>query len=156
MKFNTEDYRAAAHERFNAAVQASSSGEYVIAHYLAGVAVECMLRAYRYRIDKEFDARHHLYDLAKASRFLDLIPEGGGELRGVFSELNLRWHNDHRYCSDKKLRAYLVGLGMAKLDRYKVSASPGSTVRGDLLKMNAVKMIELAKLILGLGETKWS
>jgi hypothetical protein len=155
MPINAEEYRLAAHERYRAAVNAGLAGDNVAAHYLAGVAVECMLRAYRCRLSRRFSSRHQLYDLATESRFLDLIPRRKLELRGVFDEINLRWRNDHRYYPAKKLRNYLHDAGMTRLGRYKPGAGETSTVRGDVLKLNLRRMIELARDVLAVGEERW-
>jgi hypothetical protein len=45
----------------------------VLSHYVAGLSVECMLHAYKFRTDPHQDQRHDLMLLAKDSRFLDLF-----------------------------------------------------------------------------------
>lgn len=155
MPVNAEEYRGAAYERYEAAVSAFSGKQYSMAHYLAGIAVECMLRAYQNRRDKQFSSKHNLYNLARESRFLDLLPPERADLRGIFEEMSLRWHNDHRYYPERKLRSYLHDTGFSMLAHYRVGAGERSTIRGDLLKQNASRMIDLASLIVELGERKW-
>ena len=75
MNLTADDYRWAALDRIRAAEVLHAAGKYGSAIYLAGVAVESMLRAYRVRVDPEFDARHDLRQLLTASGLENYVPE---------------------------------------------------------------------------------
>ena len=80
MTFGASDYKIAAEEHVSAARELYVRQRYVLAHYVAGLAVECMLRAYRGRIDPVFYGRHDLYLLEDGNL---LSPETvAGELIG--------------------------------------------------------------------------
>lgn len=83
MTFGADSYKAAAHEHVNAARELYNRQRYALAHYVAGLAVECMLRAYRCRIDSVFDSRHDLHDLARKSGFLDIVPGESDQARKI-------------------------------------------------------------------------
>ncbi len=109
-----EIYRDAAQEHKTLAVELHEAGRYVMAHYVAGLAVECILRAYRYRFDPAFDARHDLKALYAASRFGNTVPPEDEEgISEVFAEVVRRWSNSHRFRSERALHDYLrqAGLG---------------------------------------------
>lgn len=155
MSVNAEDYRLAAGERYNAAVNALKVGDYATAHYLAGVAVECMLRAYLRRKTPVFESKHELGDLARKSGFLSLVPQSKLGPTGVFNEMNLRWRSNHRYYTDKKLRKHLYDSGMTLLRWYDPTARQGALINDDVLKPNARRMIDLASNVLAWGDKQW-
>ena len=66
-------YLEAAQEHKTLAFELHEARRYVMAHYVAGLAVECILRAYRYRFDPVFDSRHDLQALYSASRFGNIV-----------------------------------------------------------------------------------
>ena len=79
---------------------------YSAAIYLAGISVECLLRAFITCRTCEFDARHDLHELFKQAAPEDLIPrkrrrEAGAWLGTVWA----RWKNNYRYVSDDRLRS---------------------------------------------------
>ncbi len=101
-------YWEAAQEHKTLAVELHEARRYVMAHYVAGLAVECLLRAYRYRFDPAFDARHDLKALYAASRFGNVVPPEDEESIGeAFTEVVRRWSTNHRYRSEQALRDYL-------------------------------------------------
>jgi hypothetical protein len=75
VRFDAEIYRAAALEHILVAEELHERRHDVLSYYAAGLAVKCMLRAYRYRVDRQFEERHDLYELAKAGRFFELVPD---------------------------------------------------------------------------------
>ena len=48
---------------------------FALSMYTAGLAVECLLRAFRWKKDKSFEGRHDLEDLLKASGLLRIGEE---------------------------------------------------------------------------------
>ena len=144
MEIGASEYRYAAIENLDSALVAHSSGLYVSSHYLAGLSVECMLRAYRWRVDGQWDGRHFLPRLLRESGLLKEVPEDALlTFIDRFAELSRCWSNEHRYTSDGKL--------MKRLNS--IQASWG--VKGDKLKENSRIMTEAANFIVGIGRKKW-
>jgi len=118
---------------------------YFLAHYFAGVAVECLLRAYLLRVSPEFDSRHDLYQLARSARFFNLIPNAlQREYGAKFTILNLRWRSHHRYATEKQWRDYLSEL---KAD---------FSLKGDRAKNNSRTLLNVALDIVNLGDRQWN
>jgi HEPN domain-containing protein len=144
MSFNAQDYLDAARERLAEAKHLYYSRRYGLSHYAAGLAVECLLRAYRFRRDPEFDSRHDLYVLIDASGMAGVIPKGQVFEAGVtLTAIARRWTNNHRFRSERALRRWLKRAG---LDR---------GMKGDYLKENARRIIEAAEAFVELGIRSW-
>ncbi len=145
VEFTAESYHDAALQHLRFAGTSHSAGAYFYAHYFSGLAVECILRAYRLKISKAFDARHDLYELAKSAEFFDLVsPELQVEYGAKFITLNLRWRSNQRYMSEEQLKKYLRGL-RADFDK-----------KGERFKNNSSTVYQLAYNIVNLGDRKWT
>lgn len=143
--FTADVYRAAAEEHVTAARELHEVGQYVLSHYVAGLAVECLFRAYRFRFDPEFDARHDLYALYRAARFDVFIPERmKPEMSAPLSEMFTRWRNDYRFRSAASLRAH---LRKAEMNR---------SIKGDFVKESSRRIVEAAFRIVNLGVSLWN
>lgn len=158
MDFTSEHYYRASLERMRQAQELyRTEASYALTMYVAGVAVECMLRAYRLKKTTEFESRHDVVLLFKECGLLSLDPD---KLRrkGLSEEetrVNLRtmehairvvfalWHNNYRYASEARLLAHLKRL---KLYR---------GVRGDVLKANAIELLKAAQLFVDTGTQLW-
>ncbi|HET6381847.1 MAG TPA: HEPN domain-containing protein [Armatimonadota bacterium] len=144
MRMTAEHYFSAALEHLTSARWLHDHDRFAYAHYFAGIAVECILRAYLRRVSVSFDPRHDLRELAKASRFYDHIPaELHIEYGEVFEQLNVRWRCEQRYWPERELWRYLNNTG---IDR---------GLKGDRHKNYSRSLIELAYRIVQLGEKKW-
>src|ERR1035438_940747 len=98
MAHTAETYREAAGEMASLARDLHSREQYAVAHYLAGLAVECVLRAYRVRRDPQFDSRHDIIELVKEAKFYDFVPdESQAKVTEAVHTVARRWSNDHRY-----------------------------------------------------------
>ena len=89
--------------------------------YCSGLAVECLLRAFRWKVDQTFEGRHELKELLKASRLLSIdedhlqrknvsqesIRGAGLRLRVAMSEVVILWHNNLRFASEARLKRFL-------------------------------------------------
>jgi hypothetical protein len=156
-----EHYYQAAQERMNQAwiLYGHEEGEsYALAMYVGGLAVECMLRAFKARSDRVFDERYQLLDLFKASGMLDVDPdplrsaglsdtEADGYTRGLRSAVNNVWllrKNELRYASEERMRAELKSN---RLDR---------KIRGDYLKANTLKLLDSAQTLIDKGAFQWT
>lgn len=104
MNLTADDHYWAALDRIRAAELLHSDAKYGSAIYLAGVAVECILRAYRVRFDPEFDSRHDLPALLTASGLQNYVPEKRrAEVAAALGDVWARWRNDYRYASDDRV-----------------------------------------------------
>ncbi len=145
MDFTAESYHSAALEHLQRAQEFHAEGRYFLAHYFAGVSVECLLRAYLLRVSPEFDSRHDLYQLARSSGFFNLIPYHlQQEYNAKFAVLNLRWRSSHRYATEEQWRDYLSGL---KAD---------FSLKGERIKNNSRTVLNIAYDIVSLGDKKWN
>ena len=91
-----QSYRDAALEHLGRADELFRQEQYFLSHFVAGLAVECHLRAYLRRKTQEFNSRHDLGALAKESGFYDVVPAKRVEsISASFSLLNARWRSNH-------------------------------------------------------------
>jgi len=131
-------------ERLGAADALFYAGHYGECIYVAGLAVECTLRAHLVRRDPEFDSRHDLRDLLKASGLSDLVPESQRRrLTICLAEIWARWRNSYRFLPAAELKADLHRRGL--LHRLK----------GDPLKANARRLLDCSRDIVGMGYYLW-
>ena len=96
MDFDAEHYYQAAEERIRQARQNYDQGKsYALAMYCGGLAVECLLRAFRWLEDRSFEGRHEMGKLLKESHFLTLH-ETQMRDKGVSDEYTIEV-SDRRY-----------------------------------------------------------
>jgi hypothetical protein len=144
LAFNAEQYRAASLEHLKLAGQLLDEERYLLSHYLSGLSVECMLRAYRFRIDQEFDGRHNLEILFRESGYEKNMPKAMRERVSVaLNVVQLRWKNDYRFRCTEDLTRYL----------YQIKAHRG--LIGDLLLESNKLLYEAANVIVEFGDKKW-
>ncbi|MDZ7361615.1 MAG: HEPN domain-containing protein [candidate division KSB1 bacterium] len=144
MRIEAADYFAAAKDRLNKANLLYEKARYSLAPYIAGVAVESLLRAYIFRLEPKLEAAHNLKLLWNASKLSALAtPDESLQIDAAISDLFARWRNDLRYTSNDRLRRRLK---RSKFDR---------GIRGDFLKENCRLAIETATTILKVGVAKW-
>jgi len=119
-------------------------GSYFLAHYLAGLAVECYLRAWLRRVTDEFDPRHDLERLARAAKFYDIVPAARIDAFSAdFGLLNERWRSSHRYFSERQLLDYMTDI-KAEFNK-----------KGDRWRNLCRTALEMAHRIIEQGEAKW-
>jgi hypothetical protein len=158
MQFRAEQYYQASLERMTQARKVYHDGNaFALAMYCGGLAVESLLRAFRWTHDPTFEGRHDLSDLLKASRLFkfdddymqrrgrsdDQINESRRKLRGAMNEVIALWHNNLRFASEASATAYLRQIGRVQ------------GVKGDPLKKNALDLIEAAQSVVNRGTTIW-
>ncbi len=73
MRFRPEHYLEAAQEQVVSARRLHKQRRYPAAIYLAGVAVECLLLAYKTRENPVFESRHDLRNLLRESGMFSFI-----------------------------------------------------------------------------------
>ncbi|MCI0378151.1 MAG: hypothetical protein L0215_11130 [Gemmataceae bacterium] len=159
MDFREKDYFEAATERMSQARLLYHQGQcYALAMYCAGLAVECMLRAYRWREHATFEGRHVLLKLLKDSGLLGVYDmatrdQGLGEhevlrqsasLQAAVGDVAVLWHNNLRFASERRLKAFLVSI---KRHQGK---------KGDPCKANALDLVNAAQKIIDRGVLLWT
>jgi hypothetical protein len=101
VKLSGDDYISGASERVGAASTMYTEYRFVDAIYLAGVAVECVLRAFASEETDEFDARHDLSRLVKAATIERFVGEKQRQtISAALGEVWARWKNNYRYVAD--------------------------------------------------------
>lgn len=144
MKFTAEAYHEASLEHVDSARELLNQKRFALANYTAGVAVECIFRAYSLRLSGSFDYRHDLKLWYDAAKFDNIVPS---DLREAISlsegVIYTHWSNSQRYCSVKFLGAYFK---LAGLDR---------GIRVDFIKELTRQTVEAAFEIVTLGDRQW-
>ncbi|MFI5458869.1 MAG: hypothetical protein ACHRXM_25860 [Isosphaerales bacterium] len=159
MKFTGEEYYRASIERMRQAREIHDSGAgYALAMYTGGLAVECILRAFRWNKDRSFEGRHDLKDLLKASDLLRINEEpsrkrGVAEnerrqssiaLHAAMNEVVVLWNNNLRFAPEASLRAFVNSIGRFQ------------GVKGNALKKNSADLLNAAQMIVDRGGTLWT
>jgi hypothetical protein len=157
---SAEDYFQAGLQRMSQAwnlYNEVEGGSYALAMYVSGVAVECLLRAFKRRRDTTFDEKHDLRRLFKASGMLEFLPEtlvirGMSEeqadiaFRQLHADLNdvyELWSNDYRYASETRLRSHLK------------SREPTRGIKGDILKARTLALLTASQRFMDKGVLQW-
>jgi hypothetical protein len=158
MKFTGEEYYRAATERMRQARAIQNSGtSYALAMYASGLAVECLLRAFRWHNDRSFEGRHDLEDLLKSSELLNINEDRSRHkdssedekrrssmaLRASMSEVVALWHNNLRFAPETTLRAFLRTKGRIH------------GVKGNPLKKNSADLLNAAQMVVDRGVVLW-
>jgi hypothetical protein len=131
---------------------------YALAMYCGGLAVECLLRAFRWKKDDSFEGRHDLDDLLKASALLaineehmstkgmaeDVIFDYTKRLRAAMNDVVALWHNNLRFASEASLKAFLNRANRLR------------GIKGDPLKKNAADFLNAAQTIVDRGVALWT
>lgn len=158
MQFRGKEYYRAGAERMRQARRLFKAGDsYALAMYCGGLAVECILRAFRWDKDKSFEGRHDLQDLLKASDLLHIneeemrrnrvpeseIAEYAQDLREAINMVVLLWHNNLRFASEDSLKAFLNRINRLQ------------GIRGNGLKKNAADLLNAAQTVVDRGVTLW-
>ena len=145
VKLSANEYRLAAMERIRAAQHLFSADMYTECVYFVGVATECMLRAYRALSDPEFDSRHDLLELLRASNLENFVPQKRrAEVAAALGEVWVRWKNDYRYAPTGRLSQALRKSGLF------------DGVRGNQLRANARTALDNGLELVGIGDARWA
>jgi len=144
-RVRAEDYRRAAGERVTEAGELRRAQRYTLAMYVAGVAAECMLRAY-HRADAAFDERHDVIELLKECNLDRLGEVAMTRLRAPVQTVHLLWSNSLRYFDERRIRAYLKSM---RQDRR------GLQRGADFLKVRAKELEDACLEIVTVGEDRW-
>ena len=117
--------------------------------YCAGVAIECMFRAYILLHSKEFDSKHSLKKLYSKSRLIErLNNKEKDELMKMLLVADRIWHNDLRYYSENRYKR-LKGHEIAKLPR------PPKDI-AKYIQNKESDIFAASEYIIRIGAEKWS
>jgi hypothetical protein len=95
--------------------------------------------------DPEFNSRHDLADLLKASGFVGFVPEKRTrEVSAALGDVWSRWKNEYRYASDRRVLSDLKRRGLTE------------GIRGDQLKECARTVVERAFELVNVGVARWN
>ena len=160
MDFSPEHYFQTASQRMRQAQllydNYNEGTNFALAIYVGGVAVECMLRAFKGGRDPVFDEKHHLLRLFAASGMLQVNEDKLRALNWTEAEIDAHkqslqvaviifklWANNYRFASEERLRSYLK-----KLTRYQ-------RIKGDYLKEQARQFLSAAQKFIDKGVLLW-
>lgn len=159
MEFPPEHYFQTATQRMWQALHLYNEGaSFALAIYVGGVAVECLLRAFKGRRDPTFDEKHNLLRLFAASGMLHIDHEklrakGWSDaqieahlraLRVAVNEVFRLWANNYRFASEERLRSHLKQItGYQK------------KIKGDYLKEQARRFLNSAQTFVEKGVVQW-
>jgi hypothetical protein len=158
MQFIAEQYFHAAVERIEDARVLYVGERYSLSIFTSGLAVECLLRAFHWRINPVFDARHDIARLFKTCGFADAerlrLDRRGvevvknqsalAEMFGARDTIVRYWSNDYRFMAESQLRAKLRVLGATQ------------SKRGNQVKPCALAVYNAAKLLIDRGAVLWT
>ncbi len=147
--FGTDDYREGALLRMADAQSLREREAWVGAIYLAGRAVESILRGLLWCQGREQEIGHDLRDLLKRVRSLPMLIHRDrtelDRLEDAILDLATIWRNDLRYTGPRRFERMLKQSG-----RYwKIGDKP---VRGEPDKANALSALEACEEIVSVGE----
>ncbi|MBI3462705.1 MAG: hypothetical protein HY000_06540 [Planctomycetes bacterium] len=158
MDFPPEHYFQTATQRMRQAQYLYQEGSsFALAIYVGGVAVECLLRAFKGQRDSTFDEKHHLLRLFAASGMLRVdrdqlraqqwtdarIDVHLRTLQVAANEIFRLWDNNYRFASEERLRAHLK-----KITGYQ-------KIKGDYLKEQARQFLNSAQTFIDKGVVQW-
>lgn len=146
---SAETYRAAAEERVSDARALLENEAYVAAHYMAGLAVECIRRAYWMRSHPgRFDPHHNLMAYCLEGGFFDYISQRHdvqNEVRAALSEVRTRWLNKQRFWDEGELQRYL---------RVEARLDP-EVGRAKKVRVSAERIVDAAIRVVSVGRNSW-
>src|SRR5258706_15728869 len=121
MDFTSEHYFKASTERIRQAEELYfTRNNFALCMYTAGVAVECMLRAYLLKKSSEFESRHDVLMLLDESGMVDAgsdilkakgfsreeIENHCRSLESAVRMVSVLWHNNYRFASEARLLSH--------------------------------------------------
>ncbi len=144
----TDDYREGALTRLEDARTLYEKRRWAGAIYLAGRAVEGILRSLLWLRSAEQTIGHDLRDLLKRTRSLGLLSDDEGSFQDDINEVAVVWYNNLRFVGDDRFLRDLRSVGRDKRlnDR---------RIKGDPLKANSWRMLEVCEAIVNRGDVVW-
>lgn len=118
MQFGTDTYREGAEARIEDARVLLRNEKFSGSFYIAGLAVEGMLRSLVWLEDKRFDQRHDLRKLADRVAELGLLRKGDAD-HGFVTDaqaISRLWSNDLRFAGDLQVGRWLRSINVMSKD----------------------------------------
>jgi hypothetical protein len=158
MDFPPEHYFQTATQRMRQAHHLHDEGSsFALAIYVGGVAVECLLRAFKGRRDPAFEERHDLLRLFAASGMLhadseklrakgwtdDQIDSHRRVLQAAVNEIVRVWNNNYRFASEDRLRSHLKQV------------TGYQRIKGDYLREISRRFLSSAQEFMNKGVVLW-
>jgi hypothetical protein len=158
MEFPPDHYFQTATQRMRQAQHLYNEGfSFALAIYVGGLAVECLLRAFKGRRDPTFDEKHHLLNLFAASGMLrvdskklrakdwtdEQIDAHLRTLRVAVNEIFRLWANNYRFASEERLRSHFKEI------------TGYQSIKGDYLKEQARRFLNSAQRFIDKGVVLW-
>jgi len=144
----TDDYHEGALIRLGDARRLSDQERWVGAIYLAGRAVECILRSLWWLKTGQPKIGHDLRDLLRRARSLGMLGADDAKLHDYINEVAVVWYNNLRFVGDSRFLRDLKAVGRDK-------RAGGQKVKGDALKANARWMVGVCEAIVSRGDLVW-
>ena len=151
-----EGYLAAAREHYaflnRESVESDEPLSYPLSYYVAGLAVECLFRAYGELVGSKHDAKHDLRRMAEAGRFTEFMLEGDSEpIAEALTSVMKRWLNNHRYKSRNALQRFLNDAELYRTDEGKYLKGNSDAV----LRYNWERLSKMTAFLLDRGIERW-
>jgi hypothetical protein len=158
MDFPPDHYFQTATQRMRQAQHLYQEGaSFALAIYVGGVAVECLLRAFKGKRDPTLDEKHDLLRLFAASGMLRVDPDKLRArqwtdaqidqhlqtLRVAVNEIFRLWANNYRFASEERLRSHLKEI------------TGYQRIKGDYLKEQARRFLSSAQRFIDKGVLLW-
>jgi hypothetical protein len=159
VQFTADQYYRTGRERMRQARLLYKDGEsYALTMYTSGLAVECPLRAFRWKKNPSFEGRHDLMKLFKESGLVQINEERLQRkrvpveqwstqikrLRALMNTVVALWINELRFASESHVRSRLVAM-----HRHEEK-------KGDVLKANALDLLRAAQGVIDVGVFLWT
>ena len=148
--FTSNDYYSASLTRYDDLQHLILEPKSIIfSIYCAGVAIECMLRAYITKYTLEFDSKHDLEKLYEKSQIASKLSNNEKEqLSTAIKRVNKFWNNNLRYTSEKRIKRVIAHEIIRKHTNSKDISNYIKNVYSDIF--NATE------LIITKGKEKWT
>jgi len=119
----------------------------IFAVYCAGVAIECMFRAYIVRYTKEFDSRHDIDKLFVKSQLSNKLDSTQKEVISIaVKKANNLWKNEFRYVSEVRMKRIIA---------HKIVKKGYTDINKYIVKYNK-DLFDAAEIIIKIGSDKWN
>ena len=150
LRLGSKDYRYGALSRLEEARTLRDNERWVGTIYLAGRAVEALLRSLLWVKTREQEIGHDLRKLLTRARFLGVVKtEDEKRILDSLGDIAVIWHNDLRFVGEGWLLRRLKALGrLTRINEMRV--------KGDPLKANAMKVLEACETIMSRGDLLWT
>lgn len=148
-QFGSEDYRLGALARWDDAQRLREKRRWVASIYLAGRAVECILRSVLWNAGRTQEIGHDLKDLLKRARSAGSHPRQAvlrdDPFQDAVNEVAIVWRNDLRFTGDERFRRLLASIGRSThIGKRRIQEDP--------IKANAISILEACESIISRGE----